>query len=67
MILRSVHPKFDPFLEVVDEFGKQVTQDTPMLLRRDVDKAIQEALNMRDGDGKLWKKSGRGCLVSCVS
>ena len=49
VILKVANPKLERFSEAVDKFGEQVTEDTPMLLRRDVDKAIQEGLHMEDG------------------
>ena len=58
VMLKSAHPKFDPFLHEVDKFGEQVTEDTPVLLRREVDKDIQEDIDLGEGGGKLWEKVG---------
>ena len=58
VILKSAHPKFDLFLQGVDKFGDQVTEDTPMLLRRELDKAIQDDVELGEADGRLWEKVG---------
>ena len=49
VILISANPKFEQFLEVVDKFGEQVTEDTPMLLRAAVGKANRKICIWRMG------------------
>ena len=58
VILKSAHPKFDTFLDIVDKFGEPATEETPTLLKLEVEKAIQENLILGEGDGKLWDKVG---------
>ena len=56
--LKSANPRFELFLDLVDKFGEQVSEETPMLLRANVNKAIGEDPDFEDGDGKLWEKVG---------
>ena len=58
VILKSANPRFELFLDIVEKFGEQVSEETPMLLRANVNKAIGEDPDFEDGDGKLWEKVG---------
>ena len=58
VILKSANPRFELFLDIVDKFGEQVSEDTPMLLRANVNKEIGDNVDFEEGDGKLWEKNG---------
>ena len=58
VILKSANPRFEQFLDIVDKFGEQVSEETPMLLRQMLDKEIGDNLVFDQADGKLWEKVG---------